>query len=465
MQGPQLAFRSYAFKSYDSRLSRWWLAAWIRQTKTPPCLGAKHPDPRVRWIIQSHDAVYIVSESCHAGLSVQESAFFSPYVCLTRIIILYTRNSLKHSVIPTETRITLTGKCTCVSSPIGGRFNRTMSDPSIPCQADSCHLLRLPREVRDAIYSWALFEPDGLFYRYEENTPSQFRMFSSLDAAMSGTAMDPNRLKYVCRLLYDETRGLGIALNDLHFVRFNLSHPPSSEQFLAFTSHCSPRRLDQLRTVTFRRLKDEHALYTTSKDDGVMKHGNRVFDFCAKHPLFRAKVYMPLYGTPRRPGIDEHFFHIKSFFHGFAYQSAYRDRDLSKFFPNAFVCAYPQRMAGTYRGPYPEDDFDFECDYLPQRFTVPNYEVWLTRRDFDEAAFREAWSTAENAEVRGTPARFPGGLDAMVSEVKRWYAKGVLSEPQGGWWTQRYIRDMSPFLSSGFASDFGFEAIEASGDL
>lgn len=75
-----------------------------------------------------------------------------------------------------------------------------------------CHLLRLPRELRDYIYAFALYEPDGIFYyRDEQHQPR----FTRAENDKEGI----NQLKFTCRQLRAETRGLELESNELVFVK------------------------------------------------------------------------------------------------------------------------------------------------------------------------------------------------------------------------------------------------------
>ncbi|KAI4931143.1 hypothetical protein J4E85_003732 [Alternaria conjuncta] len=98
-------------------------------------------------------------------------------------------------------------------------------------------LLDLPRELRDMIYEYALTEKAGLVVL--KSTPSRLR------AADNPRGPDPNSLKFVCRQLYAETKGLGLRYNKLTF--------PSSfsyELFDKFTKkHCSPANFGRVGSV------------------------------------------------------------------------------------------------------------------------------------------------------------------------------------------------------------------------
>ena len=98
-------------------------------------------------------------------------------------------------------------------------------------------LLDLPRELRDMIYEYALTEKAGLVVL--KSSPSRLR------AADNPRGPDPNSLKFVCRQLYAETKGLGLRYNKLTF--------PGSfsyELFDKFTKkHCSPANFGRVGSV------------------------------------------------------------------------------------------------------------------------------------------------------------------------------------------------------------------------
>lgn len=92
-----------------------------------------------------------------------------------------------------------------------------------------CLLFRLPQELRDQIYVYALYKEDGLHYqafsngssrlcRDSRSAPSQStiaRWFHrcSLHRKRKGYARENNQLKYVCKRLYNETKELDMLHN------------------------------------------------------------------------------------------------------------------------------------------------------------------------------------------------------------------------------------------------------------
>jgi hypothetical protein len=99
------------------------------------------------------------------------------------------------------------------SSKIAKKFHNS-SPQSTALQVavdDRCRLLDLPRELRDMIYEFVLTKERGLI-KESARVPT-----ARLYAAKDFTRRDPNQLKFVCRQMYDETRGLALRFNDLTF--------------------------------------------------------------------------------------------------------------------------------------------------------------------------------------------------------------------------------------------------------
>ncbi|KAL5402568.1 hypothetical protein PMIN03_010566 [Paraphaeosphaeria minitans] len=93
-------------------------------------------------------------------------------------------------------------------------------------------LFRLPRELRDEVYLTVLYDADGLIYKTDRDgiarlcrrsapRSSHKRIFASLRKAFSRRAFprsrnhrsEINQLKYVCKQLYKETKGLALPQN------------------------------------------------------------------------------------------------------------------------------------------------------------------------------------------------------------------------------------------------------------
>jgi hypothetical protein len=121
---------------------------------------------------------------------------------------------------------------------------RLIQDRSVSNQEES-PFLRLPGELRNKIYGYALIEPTGLHYRFAKCGPP--RLYTK--ALPSGTELglgylyEANQLKYACRQLYCDTKGYGLVFNDLTFTRTSLDHPLPTDQAIAFPQTVSKKKL------------------------------------------------------------------------------------------------------------------------------------------------------------------------------------------------------------------------------
>ena len=124
---------------------------------------------------------------------------------------------------------------------------------SAPLSAPN-RLLALPRELRDKIYEYALAEDEGLLLI--ETHPKSFRGHRLYEHWV-----ESNRLKYVCRQLYHETKGLGLGLNDLA-----MRSERQVESFVAFLDTCSASQQQCIRKVTLTDRMMRRKTYMSSWD-------------------------------------------------------------------------------------------------------------------------------------------------------------------------------------------------------
>jgi hypothetical protein len=123
---------------------------------------------------------------------------------------------------------------------------------------------QLPREIRDQIYTYALYDGDGLQYRTCTNEFGRLHKISRTSSitgqitrwlrqysfrrsvrARGSCASENNQLKYVCKRLYAETRGL-----DLHYNRI-VFEDTTDEDAIKQCTHVL-RRCPRLREVAIK---------------------------------------------------------------------------------------------------------------------------------------------------------------------------------------------------------------------
>jgi hypothetical protein len=83
-------------------------------------------------------------------------------------------------------------------------------DPSIPPSDGRCLFFKLPAELRNEIYEYALTADDGLVCRSQDN--KHFTYHALRDGGVEDTEF--NQIHYVCRQLHTETKGLVLYLNN-----------------------------------------------------------------------------------------------------------------------------------------------------------------------------------------------------------------------------------------------------------
>lgn len=163
----------------------------------------------------------------------------------------------------------------------------------------SSPLFRLPREIRDEIYKYVLYNANGLLYKTGRDGISRLygraRDMSSrknILAWLRRCSLDRstirkkthgrenNQLKYVCRRLYDETKGL-----DLHYNLVGLEDAPAMnavEQGIFLLRRCA-----MLRAVAIKCSPQTFASeYGKDKFSAIVRH-------CMKHANVSVRVHIP----------------------------------------------------------------------------------------------------------------------------------------------------------------------------
>jgi hypothetical protein len=86
-----------------------------------------------------------------------------------------------------------------------------------PSANGACYFLCLPGELRNIIYAYALHEPAGI--RYSMKDGGKLLVRGQGGGAESSPDLEANQIKFTCRQLRQETRGLGIRYSNLYFDR------------------------------------------------------------------------------------------------------------------------------------------------------------------------------------------------------------------------------------------------------
>ncbi|KAF2649551.1 hypothetical protein K491DRAFT_683736 [Lophiostoma macrostomum CBS 122681] len=286
------------------------------------------------------------------------------------------------------------------------------------------HFLELPGELRNQIYDFALYEPDGLHYQYQLHDES-FKLYrSSCKREDVAKHTEANQLKYVCRQLYAETAGYGLGLNSLKFTRISLLHPSAAQQFLAFVEACSASQLHQIRQVDL----DTHINVLKTKKGPTnidvkwtLECGGPILDvirFCWAHPKATVNIRSfegaPLENESIRPVVADG---IKSlvqwrYLMGCVILGTYRGANLSRLLPDPSLLQICERRIKSQHT-------EVSLDLL----NAPNIKFRL-RGEFDEEEFRGKWLDG-SGWWSTLPYQVEGGIDATVEEVRGWYQNGI----------------------------------------
>jgi hypothetical protein len=141
-------------------------------------------------------------------------------------------------------------------------------------------LTRLPRELRDMIYEYALTEDGGLVADVKPKASNALPEFRPrrLDNLKDHRAS--NQLRLVCRQLYLETTGLGIRYNDITFVDTCYESRISAYvNFTRFVESCSRKQFDKMRRITIHD-SPEHEL-----EPNWIDYANLVRRCCSTYPV------------------------------------------------------------------------------------------------------------------------------------------------------------------------------------
>ncbi|KAF2877760.1 hypothetical protein BDV95DRAFT_588794 [Massariosphaeria phaeospora] len=143
--------------------------------------------------------------------------------------------------------------------------------------------LKLPAELRNMIYEYALTEQVPLFATpHNANRVPKLYVAGGLfpqppDIPFEDWArgFEVNQLRYVCRQMHDETRGLALALNNLTFHGRKSGGRTGSRQFEDFLECISSISKNYIHNVTILDERTRHPM---------------IYDFCRQHPASRVII-------------------------------------------------------------------------------------------------------------------------------------------------------------------------------
>jgi len=170
---------------------------------------------------------------------------------------------------------------------------QSTNNPSTPPKNGRCLLFALSRELRDMIYEYALTEQDGLFTQrnddYEEYDTGIILGEAPKRRVKFWPSSDPNSRKeynalpFVCRQLFQETKGLELRCNTLTFRtthRYQREDLNNGLEYLKdFLSTCSLETKALLKNVTVISNDWPSASYQF-----LNLGGTSIVDFCANYP-------------------------------------------------------------------------------------------------------------------------------------------------------------------------------------
>lgn len=277
--------------------------------------------------------------------------------------------------------------------------------------SNGCYFLRLPGELRNLVYAYALSEPAGLEFRYDSQGIARLYHFGAakpspeisstitdegLEAHGGESEMsDANQLQYISRDIRRETRGIGIRYNRLTFD--NLVN------FMAFLETCPSTHTKHIRHITIDR-----SLYTKRSQaesvDHVQKRSKRrseFFDFCKSNAS--VTIRNPLKSWRQ----DDPWFITNTI----SLQIQFRKH--SKLIYDFFTNEKTQRLLET----------SFRHAKSRPKDVPTNMHFYPTDEIFHEDTFR---TTVEgNAIIRSLLADVDGGIDRWVSVAKEIYKHGI----------------------------------------
>lgn len=140
-------------------------------------------------------------------------------------------------------------------------------------------LLKLPKELRDIIYEYALTEHRGLLVHYNQSLNKS--LLCRFVPTYDHTRHEPNQLRYVCRQLHIETSALGLRYNDITFRSAPYQVISVYDMFDAFYASTPAKYLADIRKVTILDTSTKLPYQQVVLDELLSKS---VLQFCRQNP-------------------------------------------------------------------------------------------------------------------------------------------------------------------------------------
>jgi hypothetical protein len=263
-------------------------------------------------------------------------------------------------------------------------------------------LFRLPRELRDQIYEYALYEPQGIIYLTTEKGSGKFyrrtitrprkhfinsllRRSSHLTFVEGPHGVENNQLKYVCRRLYYETRMMDLRCN---YIVFRDS--PSSnavQQSVMLFSRCSVLRRVNIMTTS-------ESFFAEYGQDNL----SALMGYCTSNPAIAVRLHIPYWSQANATFV----------LLGLSYLSTLRSD--------------PSLMTQLARSTSVSYLCDSICELLSTTVTIPlNFRFFPREENFDLDVFQHG---LRKSPLFGLPC-----TEAAIGDVRklaeRWFHSGL----------------------------------------
>jgi hypothetical protein len=309
-------------------------------------------------------------------------------------------------------------------------------------------LLRLPAELRNLIYEYALTaDTHQLYYRdamdpkgvpteiteningvsitrkitYDERVVTLYKSVSADGVKLclgSTTTTDFNQLKYVCKQLYSETKRLPLQYNDAIFAKDDQYPQDQTIQFLRFLHQCHKTWTSKVRTVIINTSKPRLKIKAVVPRDPAQRtedmlkelakpahHLNQLADFCTANPGSTVRNHIDyLHGVNGWCKFWTYMLALRSLFQRPVPRELYGDETTT---------LYSHYVEGPTR----------EGRVLGFRLSSCANFGMFPHREFDELEFRRQMNEDVKMQVILIPL-VNGGLDTWVKEAKRIFKEG-----------------------------------------